>query len=399
MKKRDEIEEEILDEDEILEDEEVLDDDEEILDDEDVIDDEEDDEFEDERPAKKGKAVKKPASGKGGKKKLSKGAIAGISIGSVVAFLAIAVVLVVFVILPMMGAKLENAEYQGIIGNTKPTGFSSTKEVNKNMTALEMLNIALENYDTADYAANICLRGGVATKIGKIAVNQGVQSWKIRVGKATDSNVKYFARSISYGFTNMAEEYYTENLSTGPIKYRGLDGKVKEDENGNQIVKGWGKTESYTDLDDYIEHKATDFTKIWSYEVTDKTVTKESQSAKPTKSGDCFTFKIVVDVTNPDAIEGYKKVMEYQLAENMGANGVSIDFQELSFDIGVWENGLIRYIGITESYVMNLTLGALKVNGIAINNSYMNEYSYDKTEAIPYEGQTLKQGEFFKLFS
>ena len=397
MKKRDEIEEEILDEDEILDDEEVLDDDDEILDDEDVIDDEDDDEFEDERPAKKGKAVKKSASGKGGKKKLSKGAIAGISIGSVVAFLAIAVVLVVFVVLPMMGAKLDNAEYQGIIGNTKPTAFSDTKEVNKNMTALEMLNTALENYDTADYAANICLRGGVATKIGKIAVNQGVQSMKIRVGKATDSNVKYFARSISYGFTAMAEEYYTEDLGEGPIKYRSLDGKIKEID-GNQVVQGWTKTESYADLDEYIDKKATDFTKIWSYEVTDKTVTKESQKAKPTKSGDCYTFKIVVDVTNPDAIEGYKKVMEYQLAENMGAKGVTIDFQELSFDIGVWENGLIRYIGITESYVMNLNLGALKVNGVAINNSYMNEYSYDKTEAIPYEGQTLKQGEFFKLF-
>ncbi len=399
MKKRDEIEEEILDEDEILEDEEVLDDDDEILDDEDVIDDEEDDEFEDERPAKKGKAVKKPAAGKGGKKKLSKGAVAGISIGSVVAFLAIAVVLVVFVILPMFSAKLENAEYQGIIGNTMPTGVTATKEVNKNMTPLDMLNAALENYDNAEYAANICLKGGVATKISAISVNQGVQSMKIRVGKASDSNVKYFARSISYGFTNMAEEYYTEDLGAGPIKYRGLDGKVKEDENGNQIVKGWGKTETYADLDEYIEKKATDFTKIWSYDVTSKTVTSESKSGKVTKSGDCYTFTITVDVTNESAIEGYKKVMEYQLAGNMGAKGVSIDFKELSFDIGVWENGFIRYIGIKESYVMNLNLGSLKVNGIAINNSYMNEYSYDKTEKIPYEATTLKYTEFFKLFA
>ena len=82
----------------------------------------------------------------------------------------------------------------------------------------------------------------------------------------------------------------------------------------------------------------------------------------------------------------------------MGAKGVTIDFQQLSFDIGVWENGYIRYIGINESYVMNLNLGTLKVNGIGINNTYMNEYSYDKTEKIPYEGKTLKYTEFFKLF-
>ena len=48
---------------------------------------------------------------------------------------------------------------------------------------------------------------------------------------------------------------------------------------------------------------------------------------------------------------------------------------------------------------MNLNLGTLKVNGIGINNTYMNEYSYDKTEKITYEGAQKDYNDLFKLFS
>ena len=159
MKKRDEIEDEILD------DEEFLDDEEEVLDDDEILDDEELEEEEDEKPAKKAKKVS--ASNKGGKKKLGKGAKAGIIVGSVVAFLAIAAVLVIWVVMPMLSAKIDpNASYQGIIGNTKPTGVTATEEVTSSMKTMEMLEAALKNYDEADYAANICVVGGVSTRVG-----------------------------------------------------------------------------------------------------------------------------------------------------------------------------------------------------------------------------------------
>ena len=389
MKKRDEIEDEILD------DEEFLDDEEEVLDDDEILDDEELEEEEDEKPAKKAKKVS--ASNKGGKKKLGKGAKAGIIVGSVVAFLAIAAVLVIWVIFPMLSAKIDpNASYQGIIGNTKPTGVTAVEEVNSNMKTMEMLNAALKNYDAVDYAANICVVGGVSTRVGPIPVDQAVQSMKIRVGKASDSNVQYFGRSVSYGFTQMGEEYYTKNLNSDKVYYR--KGSKIDKSNGN--VKAWNETEEFDNFDAFKKEKTTDFTAIWSYDVTDKTVTSETKSSKPTydKKEGYYVLKVAVDITNEAAIAEYKKVMEYQLSKNMNADVLGLTFTTLEFEIGVWDNGFIRYIGIKESYNMTLSMSGLKVPGVNISNSYMNEYSYDKTEKIPYQGEKLAYKDIFKLF-
>ena len=390
MKKRDEIEDEILD------DEEFLDDEEEVLDDDEILDDEELEEEEDEKPAKKAKKVS--ASNKGGKKKLGKGAKAGIIVGSIVAFLAIAAVLVIWVVMPMLSAKIDaNASYQGIIGNTKPTGVTATEEVTSSMKTMEMLNAALKNYEDADYAANICVVGGVSTKIGPIAVDQAVQSMKVRVGKASDSKVQYFGRSVSYGFTSLAEEYYTTNLTSGKVLYR--NGPKVDKKTG--YVKQWGDTEEFDSFAAFKKEKTTDFTAIWSYDVTDKTVTSETKSSKPTydKKEGYYVLNVAVDITNESAIAAYKEVMKYQLQDNMGATVNELTFTALEFEIGVWDNGFIRYIGIKEAYKMDLVMSGLKVPGINISNSYMNEYSYDKTEKIPYEGTTKDYKDLFKLFN
>ena len=215
MKKRDEIEDEILD------DEEEFLDDEEILDDDDMIDDEED--YDDEKPAKK---AKKAAKGKGGKKKMGKGAKAAIIITSVVAVLAIIAVVGIFVVLPMLGSS-SNASgadaYTATIGATAPTGITAKTPIKKSMKIGEMLQAAVDNYYDADYAANICIIGGVNTKIGPIAVSQGVQSFKVRYGKGnlTDStnkeNAKYYCYSKSSGIATLYEDYYAEGAN---VHYR-----------------------------------------------------------------------------------------------------------------------------------------------------------------------------------
>ena len=403
MKKRDEIEDEILDEEEFLDDEEVLDDEE--FDDDDFIDDEEE-EDEDEKPSKKAKKSKK-----GGKKKLGKGAVIGISVGSVVAFLAIAVVLVVFVILPMMGGSADASgagSYTATIGAKAPTGVTAKQAINKNMNTYQMLDAAVQNYYAADYAANVCVIGGVKTTVLGIKVNQGVQSFKYRDGKGnpTDSsnkeNAKYYAYSKSSGIATLYEEYFTEGstvkhrkaASTKTAKYEVPTANGKKPKVEFMVASKWNKATTYTDVSKFIEATSTDFTKVWSYKVDETTVLNADEKVKYNSEEDIYYLKASLDLDKATA--DYLDVMKYQLATNMNMEVKSLKFNKLELECAIYGNGFFKYIIIHEAYEMNLgkvpVIGDL--NGMVIANNYINEYSFDKSEALPYE--VLKDGKVEK---
>ena len=388
MKKRDEIEEEILDEDEILDDEEVLDDEE--------IDDEIDDEdFEEEKPAKKGK--KAPA--KDGKKKMGKGAKVGIIIGSVVAVLAIIAVVGVFVILPMFsGSGNSGAEsYTATIGATAPTGVTAHTAINKNMKAGEMLLAAVDNYYEADFAANIMIVGGVNTTISGIKVPQGVQSFKVRYGKgnATDSsnkteNANYYAYSKSSGIATMYEEYYAKGET---VKYRKASATKKYTQSVNTasgdaldvdflVGTAYEDTISYNSIDAFIKATSTDFTKLWSYQVDKNTITNYND--KVTAEDGVYYFTVSLDLKKATA--DYLEVMKYQLSSNMNMTVESLEFTKLDLECAVYSNGFFKYIIVHESYKMNLSgvpvIG--KLSGMEISNNCINEYSFNSKEKLPY---------------
>ena len=402
MKKKNEIEEEILD-DEVLEDEEILDDDDDVVDDDEVIEDEIIDDEEDEKPAK---AKKAKAAKKGGKKGLGKGAKIGITVGSVVAFLVIAAVLTIWVILPMIGGSTGGG-YTATIGAKDP-GLTPVAAVDKNMSAGEMLEAAVTNYYAADYAANIMIVGGVNTKIGPIAVSQGVQSFKVKYGASdpTDdplvnpnsTNTKYYAYSKSSGIATMYEEYYTEGEE---VYYRkGKDTKNYKDvaitdAAGNPqkasflVATSYENTIEYEDLKEFYASTdpekpgtSTDFTKLWSYKVNNNTILNYSDKVKAEK--DYYTFTIKLDLVKATA--DYLDVMKYQLASNMGMNVEKLEFKKLELECAVYKSGYFKYIIVHEAYAMNLSgvpvIGEL--NGMVIENNCINEYSFDKSEKLPY---------------
>ena len=409
MKKRDEIEEEEFIDDE----EEFIDDDEDLLDDEEeFIDDEE--EEEEVKPAKKTKKAEKAP--KGGKKKMKKGAKVAIIIVSVILILVLAGGGAAYA-LGLFGGNATSAgagSYTATIGATAPTGITAAKPINGKMKTGEMLLAAVDNYYAADYAANICIIGGVNTKIGPISVAQSVQSFKVRYGKgnATTSdnkaeNAKYFAYSKSASqIAKMYEEYYAEGEK---VKYRKFDGdltiKSKDVETASGETESvsfvaaanWQETKSYDTIAAFIEKTATDFTKLWSYEVNKDTILNYDDEVKVSEDKSIYYFTASLDLV--EATAAYLDVMKYQLGTNMGMNVEKLEFKKLELECAVYANGFFKYIIVHESYAMNLSnVPVIKeLNGMVIENDCINEYSFDKDEELPYEtvnGKNINYGKF-----
>lgn len=404
MKRRDEIEDEILDDEE-----EFLDDDEELLDDDDFIDDEEEEEEEEVKPKKKAKAVK------GGKKKMKKGAKAAIIITSIVAVLAIIAVVGIYVVLPLLGgnATASGADaYTATIGAEAPTGITAKTAINNKMSTGEMLLAAVDNYYDADYAANICIIGGVNTKIGPIAVSQGVQSFKVRYGKgnATTSdnkseNAKYYCYSKSSGIATMYEDYYCEGekvyyrKASDPIKQK-ID--VETASGDSQKVEflaasSYETTKSYDKVAGFIKATATDFTKLWSYEVNKDTILNYDDKVSVSEDKSIYYFTASLDLEGATA--AYLDVMKYQLGTNMNMDVEKLTFTRLDLECAVYANGFIKYIIVHEAYAMNLSrvpvIGSL--NGMVIENDCINEFTFDKDETLPYyepNGKAVKKVDF-----
>lgn len=381
MKKNDkefeELDDELLDEEEILEE-----DDEELLDDDDFVEDEE----EDVKPAKKSskKAAKQP-------KKKSKGGKVAIIVVAVILVIAVAAFGTLYGLGMLTPAEAVDASaaYTKTIGAEKPT-VAGTTAINSKMTAYEMMEAAINNYYDADYAANICQVGGVVTKIAGLNVAQAVLSAKVRQGKGTDSDAKYFCYSKSAGIANLWEEYYT--VGDGKVEYRSnaKPAKATDANKRTRVVAGaWNAEKEYASFAEFKDATSTDFTKIWSYDVNPKSVTKESASSKPVydKTVGCYYFTISLDVANEEAFANYIEVMKYQLSGNMGMGVNSLVFDKLDLEFSVWDNGQLRYLYIHEAYAMDLDTGipGIKVKGMIIENDCMNEFSFDAAEGIPYD--------------
>lgn len=400
MKKKDEIEDIEID-DEIVDD--VVED--EIVDDE-VVDDEVEDVVEyddDEVEVPSGKGLK--SNQKKSKKKLGAGAITGITLGSIVAVVLIAILVLQFGlgIKIFGGSKTIEANaaqaYTGALGTKVPTATAHTA-INSKMTAGEMCLAVVDNYYNADYVAQVCNNGGVVTTVIGLDVSQAVQSFKVRIGKgdAKDSTnsigSNYYVNSKSFGITDMYEEYYstgdnvTYKKATDVKKY-----EIPEEEVNYQILggdsayitaaKGWNDKVEYSTMADFISATSTDFTKIWSYNVNKDTISNYDDEVTYDKESGCYYFTVKPD--KEKAVADYVEVMKYQLSSNMGFTVVGLDFTQLELEFCVYENGFIKYMLVNESYKMNVTgvplIGSLDM---VITNNCMNEFSFDSSEEVKY---------------
>ena len=387
MKKRDEIDE--IEDIEL--DDEIIDD--EVIDDE-VIEDE--DEIEDEKPSKKSKKAKQPK--KKGKSKT--GLIIGIIAGVLVLAIVGGVLGVGFGILGWgkdLTVKSAEEAFTATFGTEAPAGSAATP-IDANMSAGEMCLIAVQNYYDAEYVACVCKEGGVITSIPGLGnVTQGVQSMNVRigVGDAVNSDnadgTKYFATSKSFGVANMCEEYY----STGDnVTYRKASGVKTTEKNGVMLAaaSGWVGVDEYDDIAEFINDTATNFTKIWAYDVSEETILNYDDEVVE-KDG-CYLFTIKLDKSL--ATKEYAKVMQHQLGDNMGMTVGKLEFTTLELEFSVYANGYIKYIYVHEAYDMGITDGlpfGIKLN-MNIANNCMNEYCFDSSKDVPYVNSSLQEVAF-----
>lgn len=261
------------------------------------------------------------------------------------------------------------------IGKEMPTAENATA-LNADMSAFEMLEVAVANYYNADYAISQ-LVGNVDTTVLGINTTQVVDAAKIRSGKgdATGKNAngaKYFADSISY--SQFASLYEKIVINPDEIKYR--NAKTSYHRRGKTIkIEKWNDIDTdFADVADFTAKKSNNPTILWMYDLQ-KDFILESSTPIYDEATKTYRFAIIFD-PDKSTVE-YKKTMQQQLEVNAGMKVEGLEFKQLRLRVVLWENGMIRNMYITEAYKMKL---AGIIDSVVVLDSDV-QYSFDPNEA------------------
>lgn len=273
--------------------------------------------------------------------------------------------------------------------------LENSTPVTADMSAYDMLNVAMENFYNAEYAV-VNYQGGVRMKIlGTIKVDQEVQSLKIRDGKGdiTGKNVNkatYFADNKSY--SNMANLYEKMVFgSDGSIQWRNASGTKWEKANPKKnkpekwTVEKWNAIDSdFTSIANEGEEKSflaknnNNPTIIWMYDLSKENIleTFEPKYDETTK-----TYRFSLKFKPVESTVEYVKTMKSQLENNGGIKVGDLQFKQLVINVVLWEDGTFRTLYVDETYSMTMT----PVKGINLKNTIVRltatqSFSYDPNE-------------------
>lgn len=288
--------------------------------------------------------------------------------------------------------------------------ITPTATLDASMSAIEMLEVGMENYYGANFAV-ARTTGALVTDVLSMKLTQFVKSVTLRDGAADEDN-KLFYQNLSgtapSGLLGSAivikiweETDYEKTGNTEDIYFRGADTDKlnidKHEENG-VITDAWLEwqdgvvsfmpTEQYNDLTTYVKEKASDPTKMWMYDINENTILSDKTVA-PTynEEGGYYEFSVSgnVDANSPNySVEEYEKQMLYML-QSQGQNPSKFYFTEITLDVQIWPNGFLRQVEVTESYMMVL---------MGFVNS---EVTLESTKAFFFEEDSLPEDEAFDL--
>ncbi len=276
-------------------------------------------------------------------------------------------------------------------GSTMPDQTPAVA-VNADMSPIEMLMAAEQNYSAADFVASTSM-GSISTKVLKvIEIVQFVRSEKIRNGSVSDGVYTQFSNNLSgtvgYDMIKIWEETYIKNTAdSSDIAFRNVDKKnieVNQDDYTLSIKEGkdFNETERFTDMQTYSDAKAADPSKIWMYDVNEDTYLADQSSEKATYDPETKTYSFTI-VANPEtSTTAYQEQMMYMLEKQSGMTPKNFRFETIKLEVVMWENGYIKSLALTESYYMQVA-GIISTS-ITLNSNA--SYSYYPTE----EGYTLE---------
>ena len=293
--------------------------------------------------------------------------------------------------------------YTGTCGAVAPSGVTPTYAISSTMTAGEMFEAAVNNYRAADYAAYICIAGGFDGKIGPISISQTIQSFKVRDGRESDSNVKYYGYNRTGGLISVYEDYYRD--STG-IKYRNANNTKKYNTqvtmtNGLYRDFSFVTAKTYNDVVEYASkaelytNEAIDYESFLPYYSCSSITNNDSAVIYDAENG-TYSFSIILDV---NSINGNINPLIENMSKKSGMSITKYEYKTIELKCVVYSNGFFKYIAVNE--VIDITaentgLGnAVDMNDV--DNRYVLEYSFDRAEKLPYHsynGSQMKTSDF-----
>ena len=304
-----------------------------------------------------------------------------------IAMIAIAAALAVVMAFSFVACGGGAINLSSTVANGAPD-LKPTKEINANMSAIEMLTAAVDNYYGADFAL-ARTTGSLTTEVMSMKLTQFVKSITIRDGASDADNKLYYQNQSGTvkdgGLLGNAiniriweETDYVKSGDSVNMYFRSANSDAltaqKLTDAEGVITDTWFEwnggaadftaTKSYNSLDTYIEERASDPTKIWMYDInentilSDKTVAPKSTTEKLSDGSEIeyYTFSVSgnVDKNSPGySVEEYEEQMLYML-NSQGQNPSEFYFTEITLEVQVWPNGFFRQVKVTESYYMGL---------------------------------------------
>ncbi len=383
--KKEELDDEILDEEEFIDEDEEVIDDEEVLDDEDFEEDEED-----EKPSKKAKAPKKAKKGK-----MKKGTKIAIITSSVVAGVAAIVLVALFVILPMLGFNLFAKSQSGDVADSidfskkvagykiNPTASESKTKIqaalvfdaddledlynsskDKNLIAAQMMFAATKNLATAHQYSYFKNQIGT-TNLGDKSGTLIVQRMRRQNQEIKDDTTLKLPYNHNFGALEVAAVSGEGKVAIRYIKdeaiYRIKSSSITYDSKTGFLscdkwAKGpnWGKGETTADSANIKEARinylslvdgmTNDYDADTNADITSPKAIFKKSSAKIEDKGDYYQIYVEVDpsVANSDA-----DTMSY-FNEDNGTSTASISKCEITYQI--WKCGLPKEYKIDETW-------------------------------------------------
>ena len=254
-------------------------------------------------------------------------------------------------------------EIENPIGDDAPDGVNAKYSINKNMSALQMYEAGLANYDDLSYVSTINL-SNIASKAFSMNVVQTLSSTKIK------ENGNYYLDCETFTTSGIKKVHFVDQSKYIDGIYTIRTGKEFTVTDGVGAVDAWNATETINNLSDALAKYPNDPTRMNMYIVNEGTIVSSTTPVQDAKTGQ-YSYSMVLD--NNTATVDYVKNMEYNTSNDDLTAGAVITFTGLKLDVVMWGNGLIKSIGIDESYDLNAGFINSKTN-----NMGMTYYNYDE---------------------
>lgn len=235
------------------------------------------------------------------------------------------------------------------------------------MSAQKMFEIGVENFNNIDFAASY-QTGTVETKAVGLETTQSVLSKRVKDGE------KVYLDSYTFSTEGLVEIKAMYEIASDANGNRRREADKIKIENGELNAKKWKATNYYDTYAELMKAMPNDPKRVSMVNVNSDTVKEMTKPEYDRKTGQ-YNFEITLI---PDkATTDYVDLMKFMVANN-GVKNATINFTEITLEVVMWDNGLIRSIVSRESY--DLT-GNMVINIKGSSNSVMRTYfSYDQNE-------------------